>query len=85
MRQTRLTMTYKRDTPGLIEEPLWTRDEGSYDFARRPGRQPVWGARKVMTGPNLAARYPILGWLRQTVHEKVRAQTPRNSEAAATG
>ena len=42
MRQTRLTMTYKRDAPGLIEEPLSRLGtKGLATFARRRGTQPA--------------------------------------------
>ena len=47
MRQTRLTMTYKKDPPGLIEEPLWTRDEGSSDFRAKAWHAASHKAREI--------------------------------------
>jgi hypothetical protein len=45
--RTRLTMTYKRRASDLVEEPLWTRDEGSNDFRTRARHAACHKAREI--------------------------------------
>lgn len=47
MPQTRLTMTYMRAASDLVEEPLWTCDEGSNDFRTRARHAACHKAREI--------------------------------------
>jgi hypothetical protein len=47
MRRTRMTVTYKKGAAHLVEEPLWTRDEGSADFRARAWHAATHKAREI--------------------------------------
>ena len=49
LRRSRLTVTYTKrsNTPWLIEEPLWTRDDGSNEFRVRALQAASHKAREI--------------------------------------